>query len=191
MLHLSKSALAVGAVVLAGGLITLTNPRTVHAVAAALVQVTNTASNPVVTQSTANQAAQIFHLVCNLDNNSNNQNCTLVSPQSVLSNGGPPYVVPASESFVINSVDILPAEGSVQGCSFNHLVYLSLGSAGYAEEWVVNSASQHFTYPSGIVVPSGFEVQATSVVYIPASAENGPCNPGPDQVDLRGYLTAS
>jgi len=103
MLHLSKSALAVGAVVLAGGLITLTNPRTVHAVAAALVQVTNTASNPVVTQSTANQAAQIVHLVCNLDNNSNNQNCTLVSPQSVLSNGGPPYVVPASESFVINS----------------------------------------------------------------------------------------
>jgi hypothetical protein len=189
MLHLSKSVLAVGAVVLAGGLITLTNPRTVHALAAALVQVTNTASNPVVTQSTGSQAAQIVHLVCNLSYST--QNCILAPPQSNPSNGGPPYAVPANESLVITTVDIQPAEGSVPGCNFNHRVYLSLGADSYAQEWVINGASQHYTYPSGIVVPSGFEVQATSVEYFPVSAENGPCNPGPDQVDLRGYLTAN
>jgi hypothetical protein len=190
MIRLSKSVLAVGAVVLAGSLITLMNPKTVHAVAAALVQVTNTASNPVVTQSTGNQAAQIVHLVCNLDNSTNNQNCTLDPPQSALSNGGPPYVVPDNESLVITAVDILPAEVFVPGCNFNHTVYLSLG-VGYSQEWVVNNASLHFAYPSGIVVPSGFEVQATTVEYFGPTTATAACNLGPDQVDLRGYLTAS
>ena len=49
-MRISKSVMAVGGVVVAAGLLTLTNPKTVHAVAAALVQVTNTASNPVVAQ---------------------------------------------------------------------------------------------------------------------------------------------
>jgi hypothetical protein len=48
MIRLRVSALAVGGIVLAAGLLILAAPRTVHAVAAALVQVTNTASNPVV-----------------------------------------------------------------------------------------------------------------------------------------------
>jgi len=64
MIRLSKSVLAVGAVVLAGSLITLMNPKAVHALAAALVQVTNTASNPAVTQSVGAQAGNMVHLTC-------------------------------------------------------------------------------------------------------------------------------
>ena len=51
-MRISKSVMAVGGVVLAAAAIGFTNPKAVRAaVVAAMVQVTNTAANPVITQS--------------------------------------------------------------------------------------------------------------------------------------------
>jgi hypothetical protein len=50
MTKLPKSLLSFGAVALAAGVLTLAFPRAAHAVAAALVEVTNTRSNPVPNQ---------------------------------------------------------------------------------------------------------------------------------------------
>jgi hypothetical protein len=178
--------MAVGGVVLAAGLIGFTNPKTVHAVAAALVQVTNTASNPVVTQSTGQQAAQIVHIVCNL---AHSQDCVLVLPTAVTPPSDP-YMVPANESLVVTAVDIMPTQAFVAGCNFNHVVYLAPG-AGYAQEWVVNNASLHFAYPSGIVFATGSTIEALTQSYSGLTAATQACDSTPDQVDLRGYLTPS
>ncbi len=51
-----------GALALAAGALTLAVPRAAHAVAAALVQVTNT----VTTQDTSRQASQLVHLTVQL-----------------------------------------------------------------------------------------------------------------------------
>jgi hypothetical protein len=105
MLRLSKSVLAVGGVVLAGALITVMNPKTVHAVAAALVQVTNTASNPVVTQGVGAQAGNMVQLICPLALSQTNFSC-FDSTGGVSTNS--PYTVPARKSLVITAIDVLP-----------------------------------------------------------------------------------
>lgn len=51
MTRISNSILSYGAVALAAGALTLALPQAAHAVAAALVQVTNTAANPVINQN--------------------------------------------------------------------------------------------------------------------------------------------
>jgi hypothetical protein len=58
----TKSVLSFGAAVFAVGALLLAVPRTAHAVAAILVQVTNTAVNAAITQSVPSQAAQLVNL---------------------------------------------------------------------------------------------------------------------------------
>ncbi|HEY5380936.1 MAG TPA: hypothetical protein VIJ65_01670 [Acidobacteriaceae bacterium] len=113
----------------------MTNPKTVHALAAALVQVTNTASNPVVTQNMGQQAAQIIHLRCTQDTigRSGPGGCVLFSPSG--NTITVPYVVPANQSLVITSVDILPTQMYVStACSVIHQdgLYVSNVYAYYA-----------------------------------------------------------
>src|SRR5580698_8665857 len=103
MIRLSKSVLAVGGVVLAGGLIAVMNPRAVAAVTAALVQVTNTASNPVVTQSVGAQAGNMVHLSCFFVLNQVTTSCSQVSADGKTTAG---YTVPEGELLVISAVDL-------------------------------------------------------------------------------------
>ena len=99
MIRLSKSVLAVGGVILAAGLITFTSPKAVHAVvAAALVQVTNTASNPVVNSDATRSPAQIVEIACT------NVSCNAVEPGG--STDFRSYVVPQGQTLVITDIEI-------------------------------------------------------------------------------------
>ncbi len=178
-MRISRSVMAVGGVVLAAGLIAFTNPKTVHAVAAALVQVTNTASNPVVGQSITEQAAQLVDVDCGV---SYYPNCAPVYPSNG-TNGYPSfsYMPPANQSFVITAVDIT----ANQSCSSPTSVYLYINYGPNVvpglHRWYLQpkSGTVHFAYPSGIVVSpqtyltSGYDASTCPVAYF----------------NLYGYLT--
>jgi hypothetical protein len=184
-MRISRTVMAVCGVVLAAALIGFTNPKAVHAVTAALVDVTNTASNPVVGQSIAEQAAQLVNVDCGLDYY---PRCVPISP----SQGSfiPPYfsyIPPANQSFVITAVDIT----ANQSCSTPTAAYLYVNyPPGYnyppnfvsgLHRWFLQakSGTVHFSYPSGIVVPAqtylttAYDTSACPVAYF----------------NLYGYLT--
>jgi hypothetical protein len=142
MIRLSKSVLAVGGVIIAAGLITFTNPKTVHALAAALVQVTNTASNPVVTQGVVQQASQIIRLYCVGD-----ELCIDISSMGTYSI----YTVPANQYLVINSIDVVPDST----CSSRHVASLNTPIQFVDQFLLAANVSTHMTYPSGLVIQPG------------------------------------
>jgi hypothetical protein len=187
MIRLSKSVLAVGGVILAAGLITVMNPRTVHAVAAVLVQVTNTASNPVVAQGIDKQATQIVELTCGY---------TLVpkAPDNVCSlenadgtpGGTTYYTVPNGQSLVIDSVDITTGIQAGTPCGSSAFVELSVENPATTQElarewWLLpaGTGTAHYVYPSGIVLPGGTGVHGLNVIF-------SPCTVG---AQFHGYLT--
>jgi hypothetical protein len=190
MFRFPKFVLSMGAVFVIG--LVLSAPRTVRAVAAALVQVTNTASNPVVTQGVGQQAAQQVELECvqaNYDpaSQTGQGDCVLVSPEKNIQSAA--YVVPQDQSLVITAVDINPWNECAQG---NYPVYLNISvpssSAPIARRWVFGvgsapqplgqSATVHFTYPSGLV----FAPQSTLTTY---------ADKCPYYLNLYGYLTTN
>jgi hypothetical protein len=179
-------------VVLAGALITVMNPKTVHAVAAALVEVTNTASNPVVTQSVGQQAGQTIHLVCNAGASSSSGSCYsyVNGVQS-----STPYAVPDNQSVVITAVDVYTFEANFETangypqCNAGREDALLMNGFEAAAVWeIANSSSPtHFTYPSGVAFPPSSTLVPTFKHY--NSALDSTC--GEDQLILYGYLTAS
>jgi hypothetical protein len=175
MMRISKSVLAVGGVVLACGLFTVMNPRSVHAVAAALVQVTNTASNPVVTQSTSQQATQLVQMTCNIT----------TSPDERGNGSALCGTVPSNQSLVVTAVDIVLRNDlgfCVTGKTYPESLQIGESST-VAYTWILSfngatySPTTHFTYPSGIVFPPNSTLDAT---------ESGGC---PANFQLTGYLT--
>jgi hypothetical protein len=175
MIHPSKSVLAVTATIVAAGLITLMSPKTVHAVAAALVEVTNTASNPVVTQSTSQQATQLVHMNCNI-------------PTSADARGNGSILcgfVPSNQSLVVSAVDIAlrnDLDFCVTGRTYAENLQVA-GSGAVTYTWTLTfdgvtfGPTTHFIYPSGIVFPPNSTVEA---------AEGGGC---PANFEITGYLT--
>ena len=185
-MRISKSVMSVGGVVLAAAAIGFTNPKAVHAVTAALVQVTNTPSNPVVTQGVGPQAGNMVHLDCSvyLDGGSGSQ-CQLLSPDGVLGSG--PYSVPVGESLVITSVDVTPTPA--RQCPYNRQIVVKNLNATIFELVTMSSiGTTHFTYPSGLVIAGGITptllgAGETSSQFIGCSIN--------DTVYIFGYLTAS
>jgi hypothetical protein len=192
MIHPSKSAaLAVAGTIVAAGLITLMTPKAVHAVAAALVQVTNTASNPVVTQSIGQQAAQSIDLDCVPSDSPGNGSCYVVTNGF---RGSTPYVVPANQSLVITAVDVYTfvadneAVNGEPACNAGREDAVSTsGGSPLVWEIVNNTSPTHFTYPSGVVFGPSSPLTSASKYYI--AGLTAEC--GGDQILLYGYLTAS
>jgi hypothetical protein len=182
--------MAVGGVVVAAGLITLTTPKAVHAVAAALVDVTNTAANPVVTQSTNHQAAQIITLECD---GINGPYCFPINSTADNDHGGI-FGVPAGQSFVVTSIDIQATSvaglATAPGCSSSRNFWLMSAYNGtetnYTRWYISPNQNYHFAYSTGFVFGPG------SYVYV---YDDGSCYsqyPAYDDfVILQGYLTAS
>lgn len=191
MIRFSKSVFAVGGVVVAAGLIGFTNPKTVHALAAALVQVTNTASNPVVTQSIGQQAGQSIELACVSGDTSGNGTCYLDTNGL---RGSTPYTVPANESLVVTAVDIytfVAANEAVNGepaCNAGREdgVFTN-GGAPLVWELINNTSPTHFTYPSGVAFGPSSALTSSSKYYV--AGLTAEC--GSDQILLYGYLTAN
>jgi hypothetical protein len=186
MIRISKSVLAVGGVVLAGGLITVMNPKTVHAVAAALVQVTNTASNPVVAQGIDKQAGNMVHLNCSVILSGSLFTCTRSAADGSTTFH---YTVPEGESLVITAIDVQPTEVSV--CPGNYFITLGTPEAVgvYLSVETTNAqVTTHFTYPSGLVIGQGISPTWEGFGF---TSTPGVSCPGNESVNMFGYLTAT
>lgn len=180
MFRPSKSVLSFGAGALALGVLMLAAPRAAHAIAATLVQVTNTASNPAVAQSPNTQAAQLVNL-------------GLSSVTIPLSGGlnyfvpttgagvGQSYSVPANQSLVVTDIDVSPTN-CTSGPNF--FLYSAASSQFVGDIFFGNlqfstGISTHIEYHSGFVFPPGS---------IPGGAVNG-CSLV--SVMMHGYMTSN
>ena len=150
-MRISRTVMAVCGAVLAAALIGFTNPKAVHAVTAALVQVTNTASNPAVTQSVGAQAGNMVHLFCDvpMDEFVTQNKCELypanANGQTVFG-----YTVPDGQSLVITAADLQPLGSPL--CSGDYYAQLTAFPSYplvFLEATTPNSIlTTHFSYPS-------------------------------------------
>ncbi|HSC56291.1 MAG TPA: hypothetical protein VLC51_03760 [Nitrospira sp.] len=188
-MRISKSVMAVGGVVLAAAAIGFTNPKAVRAaVVAAMVQVTNTASNPVITQSVGQQAANAVVVLCAPDGNAGQGMCLDQS------GGGGQYVVPANKSLVITAAHIdteYPLGNTIGGnsqCNASRQDMVYLNNIKVLDWNIVNTTSQtDFTYPSGVVAGPSSTLVPDEFYYSGDLTSN--C--GADLIYLYGYLTAN
>lgn len=180
--------MAVGGVVLAGMLIGFTNPKTVHAVTAALVQVTNTASNPVVTQGVGQQAGNLVHLVCLSDLDLNANGCAQYLPDGEIQ----AFTVPSGQSLVVNAVDAYPVEAA--NCTGNPEIELQ-GAYGHIAVQVANAKDNnmitiHQAYPAGVVISAGTSPKVRGILF-GAGGSAMLCPGSSETLEVYGYLTAS
>ncbi len=204
MISLSKSVLAVGGAALATVLLILAAPRTVHAVAAALVEVTNTSSNPVVTQTTGAQATNMVHLQCAFNMNNRMSPCSQITSTGELK-GQPntPYTVPSPNYLVITAADVAPGANGGNTINCPGVYYATIGNntnglnpINFLTVTTSNAlVTTHFTYPppSGIVIAPGTGVYGLGFIIIPTTGQfAGSCSGFAfDFVDLYGYLTTN
>jgi hypothetical protein len=180
MTHLQRTALSIGALALSAGALTLLTPRAAHAVAAALVQVTNTVSNPAIVQGTDKQAAQQVDVACAVASPGVPNNCTSETPEAGFTAN---YVVPANETLVVTAVDMQPYTNLAPStCSAGTGISLLVTGNVVRKSWYVfGTGTVHYAYPSGFLVGPG---EALSLLVNPASA----C---PAALELFGYLTSN
>lgn len=160
-----------GAVALGG--LTAAAPRAAHAIAATLVQVTNTAANPVITQSVNTQASQLVELVTPFGADIFPSSIP-VKLQLISASGSSPYTIPAGQHLVITQMDITLLNGKAA-------LGLYAGDLQAAYASVTAIGTQQFHYPTGIPVASG---QQVSVVYYTGVT-------GDVSLNVYGYLTAN
>jgi hypothetical protein len=181
MIRISKSMLSFGTFILAAGVLTLALPRAAHAVAAALVQVSNTTENPAITQSVPSQASRLVYLTTSLPPNSS----------SGFFSGGVKYTLPAGQSLVITAVDITPSLECTTGAYLFILIgnnSFGLSSTDDNMMWNLSPPNTgHFTYPSGIVFAPGSSPQ---IEFRAGNNTSGFCGDGAT-VNMLGYLTSN
>jgi len=137
-----------GAIALLAVVFALSAPKAAHAVVATLVQVTSSAASPVHSQDVSTTAAQIVEVRC-----IESSGCSQIFPDGTAGASGS-FFVPANESFVITSVDILPPTPQ----SFPVFVTLSqalpLQTYVNRERWVIQTnTTTLLQFPvSGIVL---------------------------------------
>jgi hypothetical protein len=174
---LLRTGVGLGCAVVFSAVLVLAIPREVHAVAAALVQVTNTSANPAVTQDISRQASQIVHLTTL--GKANVANATMTQLHEYIPGGtfGPGYVVPVGQNLVITSI-----EASVITAGDNYLNLYDNTTIGQREYWYLpNVGLTQLQFPSGFVYPAGSSVY----VYIGGQGSTQMV------VDVHGYLTAN
>ena len=147
MIRIPKSILSFGALALTAGMLTLAIPRTAHALAAALVQVSNTPASPANTQDISKQASQMVQLFCPAAPDS-------ISNCRVDISGGPQYMVPAGQTLVINTVEFIPQSGAAE----YQVEFLDTTHNNPIHPWgFAGPNNVQFQYPTGIMLPAGTE----------------------------------
>ena len=94
-----KAVSASGGVFLAALLIAALAPKATRGIAAALVQVANTAANPAMTQDTSKLVSQVVELTCGAAT----QNCTQLLPDAPLQSTA--FTVPTGQTLVVTNVE--------------------------------------------------------------------------------------
>jgi hypothetical protein len=174
---LVRTGILVGCATVFSVVLTFAPPREVHALAAALVEVTNTTANPAVNEDISRQASQIVHLTTL--GKANVQPATMTQLHQYIPGGtfGPPYVVPAGQNLVITSI-----EASVFTAGDNFLNLYDNTTIGQREYWSLpNVGLTQLQFSSGFVYPAGSPVY----VYIGGQTTTQMA------VDIHGYLTAN
>jgi hypothetical protein len=157
----------------------LSTPKAAHAVAAALVQVTNTFANPVISQQTTTAASQVIMLSTpGAELLANGQSLTLNQVVPGQGTSGSSYVVPTGQNLVVTGMDVTPLIGGTNQVILAENTQTS--TLGLTYLVTTSTATVQARYP-GIVYPAG-----TSVVL----QYNGPSN-GNVIVVVYGYLTAN
>lgn len=181
MKQLRKFSFSLGGFIIAAGTLMLTAPRAAHALAAALVQITNTAANPAITQNIGQPASQMVHLYCDLSG------CIAYAPDGSRLETNGVYTVPSNSNFVITSADIASYLSAIHGnevCSKETTVTLNGAPPSGYETWAwalaANAGTAHFTYPSGFALGPTTRIVGMNT--------NNTC---PVTGDFYGYLTAN
>lgn len=156
--------------------LTLATPRALHAVAAVLVDVTNTVARPAISQDVSKLAASQVLLVGSIGQGSSG------NFHQVHSTGQDPSIfqVPEGKSLVVTSVDVLTAPGG-----FADLIETDQGNNVDLATWIWptngDPVTLQFRYPSGLVLSSrsipaiGGHTAGNTII----------------SVSLYGYLTAN
>lgn len=169
-MRVSKSVMSVGGVVLASMLIGFASPKTVRAaVTALLVQVTNTASNPVVNGEVTRSAPRLVQIYCEPYSNE----CNQVGPGASLSQSQ--YVVPSGQELVITDILVDTPSNTVP----TEIVLPPVNPVGgITWTWVVanDGTTHHIAMQSGFVWPAGQSITVST-------------NNIHAHVMLQGYLT--
>jgi hypothetical protein len=143
----------------------LVTPRAAHAVAvaAALVQVTNTVASPAITQDTSKRASQLVQLNCGSSVNITQDAVSRCYEFSLANAFGPPpaYSVPAGQNLVITSVEL----SNSGGYTGNNQLYLGDTNQGVNyHQWTFSGPNTiEFQYPSGIALSSGTAPVVSSI----------------------------
>jgi hypothetical protein len=176
-----KAVSALGGIFLAALLIAALAPKATRGIAAALVQVTNTAANPVQNQDITSSASQLVTLTCVFGLDDVSGNC--FPPPFPPGPNSTPYTVPVGQNLVITEVEIFtPGESGV--------AFFLIATSG-GQRWdVANDGTTHaFQFPHGGVVVLGGEGFSGTVF----SGVVGSSALAVDQVTaiIHGYLTSN
>jgi len=150
-----------GAFALTAILLPLAAPRAAHAIAATLVQVVNTATNPAVSQDVSKLASQNISLGGFTEVNQSTGPFYSIGVDGSLSPAV--YTVPAGQTLIITSVDLIPN----LGVTANQEVGLGNSAnpsnpTGFGAWDVPPGGSTQFVYPTGIALAGGVTPQLTS-----------------------------
>jgi hypothetical protein len=175
-----KSALmGTGALALAAMLLNLLAPKAAHAIVATAVQVVNTTADPAIAQDTSKQASQLVTLTASVSANSFG---TVFQFHQLYPQGGSSissYIVPATQSLVITSIEFAPTAGSG---TLNLQLWEGF-SLNIYERWKVAADTiTELQYPSGIVLGHG-----TDPIVLSTSSSTTAAF----EVYLHGYLTTN
>ena len=181
MFRVPKSALSYGAVAFTAGALMLAAPRAAHAIAATLVQVTNTPANPAVSQDVAKLASQNVLLVYS-------NGLGQVSPLSLGGGAfllpyypndviGTQFVVPAGQSLVVTTIDVFPTTPSP---GVNWIAIGNDSNVLREHFYVSNASSTQLQFPNGLVFSAG---RSVLVNYFFGSGS-------PLLITAHGYLTS-
>jgi hypothetical protein len=171
---LKRLLMGFGSILAAALLLAVTVPKSAHAIAAALVQVTNTTANPVPVLDVRASAAQNVELACTFTAGY----CVQINPDGSAVDAA--WTVPTGMQYVITDVEISSAMSTGVTSTIFGLQWTPPGGSLRLERWSVtaNSTTTEYQFPSGVVVLPGSTITCIS---------GGSLNYG----YVRGYLAPS
>jgi hypothetical protein len=192
MIRFRNFALSFAGTIVAAALLAVCVPRAAHAVVATLVQVSNTASAPAITQSVSEQAQQLLQVGCSVYLSQSVYgpvtSCNFIAPTGLANGSSSIVTISPNQNFVITSVDVEASGTNVGVCPAATVGSILINSPVVGQthraSWSVaaNAGTQHFAYPSGILITGGTEFVGID----PFGTINSYCSV---TVNMFGYLT--
>ena len=182
MNRLHRFFIVAAIVVVAAFFYSLAVPTAVHALAAALVQVTNTVDSPAIVQSPPQLASQLASMGVGFNgygSSYSKQNLYQVFADGTI---GGYYKVPAGQSLVVTSVFVSP-DPSYSTSNIEVMLIRDGTPSGSYGYWMVSPTTLTEIHPTGVVIGPGY----TPMISVKARDNKG-FNVG---ISVQGYLTAN